>query len=116
MSIQEAIVQLHEWLRKEGVLGSEFAFLSCGDFDARALMREAKYKNFFVPNYLKRWINIKKVFPRHFYDEKFAKITDFKDISKHKAVAGGMPSMLNMCGLPLLGRHHSGTDDTINIA
>jgi hypothetical protein len=69
ISIEKAVVLLHEWLRQEGVLSSEFVFLSCGDFDARALMREAKYKNFMVPNYLKRWINIKKAFPIHLYDK-----------------------------------------------
>jgi len=42
--------------------------LSCGDYDANALMWEAKYKNFFVPSYLKRYINIKKAFPIHKYN------------------------------------------------
>ena len=98
------------------MLGSEFVFLSCGDFDAWALMWEAKYKNFFVPNYLKRWINIKKVFPRHFYDKQAKKIEKFGDLSKQKNVIGGMTWMLNICGLELVGWHHSGIDDTVNIA
>ena len=43
--------------------------MSCGDFDGNMLSREAKAKEFFVPNYLKRWINIKKAFPIHMFDE-----------------------------------------------
>ena len=43
--------------------------MSCGDFDGTALSREARAKEFFVPNYLKRWINLKKAFPIHQFDE-----------------------------------------------
>ena len=57
------------FLGKEGIFGSEFVFMSCGDFDARHLMKEATRKKFFVPNYLKRWINLKKAFPMHLFDK-----------------------------------------------
>ena len=55
--------KLHNFLGKEGLFSSEFVFMSCGDFDGKTLKREATEKEFFVPNYLKRWINIKKAFP-----------------------------------------------------
>ena len=61
VSLQEALVQVHNFLYQEGVFGSEFVFLSCGDFDGGALKREAEKKDIYVPNYLKRWINIKRI-------------------------------------------------------
>ena len=56
--------QAHKFLEKEGILSSEFVFLSCGDFDGIQLRRESQSKGFAVPSYMKRWINIKKVFPK----------------------------------------------------
>lgn len=64
------------FLGKEGIFATEFVFLSCGDFDARHIKKEAKMKSIFVPNYLKRWINIKKAFPLHLFDNK-ATVPDF---------------------------------------
>jgi hypothetical protein len=37
-------------------------FASCGDFDGNQMKREAQYKQYPVANYLRRWINLKKVF------------------------------------------------------
>ena len=63
VDIRDALRQLHLWLGNEGVFGSEFIFMSCGDFDGAALGREAKAKSIFLPNYMNRWINLKKAFP-----------------------------------------------------
>lgn len=62
-SIKDALNQLHKFLSEEGIFQKEFIFLSCGDFDGNQLSRESEKKNFTLPNYLKRWINLKKVFP-----------------------------------------------------
>ena len=35
------------------------------------MKRESQFKNYKVPSYLKRWINIKKVFPRGSHDKDF---------------------------------------------
>jgi len=78
-------------------------------------MKEAKHKDLFIPSYLKKWINIKKVFPIHLYNTS-AKANEIKDIRKAKTVVGGMTDMLNIVGLNLTGRHHSGVDDSVNIA
>jgi inhibitor of KinA sporulation pathway (predicted exonuclease) len=63
-----------------------------------------------VPHYLKRWINIKKVFqsPLDF--------TNASVITKCKPAISGMGEMLQKCGLELEGKHHSGIDDARNIA
>ena len=65
--MEQALRNLHVFLGKEGLYSSEFVFMSCGDFDGNTLAREAKKKNIFIPNYLSRWINIKKTFPRHLF-------------------------------------------------
>lgn len=76
---------------------------------------EATHKKFDIPNYLKRWINIKKVFPIHLFDKSKTNHVQFvKDVQK--SVVRGMPDMLNLCELELIGKHHSGIDDAKNIA
>jgi len=60
---------VHEFLKKNDLFKSEFVFMSCGDFDGHQLRREAIHKKIPVPNYLKRWINIKRVFPIHLFDK-----------------------------------------------
>jgi len=37
-------------------------------------------------------------------------------IKKCKPVTKGMPDMLDICGIKLEGRHHSGIDDAKNIS
>ena len=58
----------HAWLESEGIFKSEFVFMSCGDLGGNHMNREAKKKNIIVRNYLKRWIDLKKAFPKHLYD------------------------------------------------
>ena len=55
--------------------------------------------NMSVPQHFQRWINIKKEFKRCY-----------------KIFPGGMTDMLSYLKIPLVGRHHSGIDDTRNIA
>ncbi|CDW83651.1 exonuclease family protein [Stylonychia lemnae] len=114
--IKEAIQQVHAFLEKLGVLQTEFVFLSCGDFDGNQIRREALHKQFNIPSYLKRWINIKKVFPLHLFDKsKPEQQIDFiKNVKK--STVSGMGELLKLSGLELEGRHHSGIDDARNIA
>jgi len=94
----------------------EFIFLSCGDFDGNHMKRETEYKGLNTPSYLKRWINIKKVFPVHLFDPS-RKENIVKKLNQNlKPPVRGMPDMLELCGLELEGRHHSGIDDARNIA
>ena len=77
--------------------------MSCGDFDGNLLKREAREKGFFVPSYMKRWINIKKVFPNHLF-EKGKVAPNFKDpqtILNAKTKTYGMTSMLERCEIEL---------------
>ena len=63
VDLQTAVTQAHEFLEKEGVFGTEFVFLQYGEFFGKQLMVETKTKNINVPSYMRRWINIRKIFP-----------------------------------------------------
>ncbi|OQS03343.1 exonuclease III protein [Thraustotheca clavata] len=75
-------------------------FVTCGDWDLKTMLpTQCAHNNLSIPSDYQRWVNIKFAF---------------------KAWRGqrvrGMTEMLNALGLPLIGRHHSGIDDTRNIA
>ena len=96
-----------EWLKSNSLYpdqpsrpGASFVYLSCGDWDlAKALPAQCQLSGITLPHCFKKWINIKKA---------YESLTGIK--------AGGMPQLLNKCKLELEGRHHSGIDDTKNIA
>lgn len=100
----ETTLKLFEsWMSNQGLLqdGVKFAFVTCGDWDLdKMLPHQSKSFEFQYPDYLKRWINIKKTF---------------------ETVTGVYPrgdllEMLKRLGLELEGSHHSGIDDCRNIA
>jgi len=74
--------------------------VTCGDWDLKTMLpADAHVNNFDIPNYYKRWINIK---------------IPFMELYKIKK-SYGMEDMLSHLKLKLLGHHHSGIDDCINI-
>ena len=100
--LSEALNQAHAFLEAQGLFAHEFVFMSCGDFDGNHLKRESTTKNLTVPNYMRRWINFKKVFPMHLIDESvtapdFTSATGLKKINK--PVVHGMEHMLELVGL-----------------
>lgn len=96
------LADFHQWMNTNGLLddGVSFAFVTCGDWDLKTMLpSQCKYFHINIPSYFRSWINIKRVFTK---------------LTGQKAV--GMPSMLSHFKLTLDGRHHSGIDDTKNIA
>ena len=82
------------------------------------MKREGERKKLPVPNYLRRWINLKKAFPKHLIDKKAEK-SDWRNvdtIKKCKPAVSGMPEMLSLLDLEMEGQHHSGIDDARNLA
>jgi inhibitor of KinA sporulation pathway (predicted exonuclease) len=83
---------------------SSFTFVTCGDWDLNTMLKSQlsisriNFKST-LPSYWRRWINIQNI---------------FQDIT------GGhtrdMKEMLSALGIPLVGRHHCGLDDCLNIA
>ena len=75
-------------------------FVTCGDWDLKTMLPgQCKYLNIPVPNYYHQWINIKTI---------------FRDLTGQEP--SGMPGMLEHFKLTLEGKHHSGIDDSRNIA
>jgi inhibitor of KinA sporulation pathway (predicted exonuclease) len=114
--LEKSLDMVHKFLEDNGLFKSEFVFLSCGDFDGHHLRKEALFKKIDIPNYLKRWINIKRVFPIHLFEDCKQQEFNWPTDLAGKPPVGGMPHMLNLCKLELEGKHHSGIDDAKNIA
>lgn len=89
-----------EWLNKNVPKGSDFVFATCGAWDLKTqLPREIFNKKLKSNKYYSKYINVKDEY-EYFYNIK----------------AKGMVEMLFHLNIPMTGRHHSGIDDTRNIA
>lgn len=97
-----ALRQAEEWLDAQ-LAGRGFrrcVFVTCGDWDLKTMMPgQCAVVGQQVPRRFRYWLNIKNL---------FRTVT-----TKH---GKGMKEMLTELGLPLDGRHHSGLDDSRNIA
>ena len=110
------VLQMHiQWLRKhieytetEGIKHfdpeypeGKVIILTCGSWDLGTVMLSEckKWERMIPPRIYRRFIDVKK----HF--------TDF-----YKTRSMGMAGMLKYAKIPLVGRHHSGIDDSVNIA
>jgi len=101
-TLPEVLEELGQFLEEKEILKGSFCFMTCGDWDlAICLRKETQIKSLPVKSYLKRWINIKKVYPMP------------PDCAEKKY---GMVGLLKLSHLELIGRHHSGIDDAMNIA
>jgi inhibitor of KinA sporulation pathway (predicted exonuclease) len=78
----------------------ELKFITCGHWDLRTMMpKQCKYNKIAMPVVFKNYENIKDLFTNKYNTKPF-----------------GMKMMLEYLGIPLDGRHHSGIDDSRNIA
>ena len=98
--IEDVLKDAEDFIKQTKIDPKDICFITCGDFDFRCLNREATYKKIQYNNIFKRYINIKQFFNTAFGHSGRTSMVD----------------MLNMCKLDLEGRHHSGIDDTKNIA
>ena len=101
-TLQTVLQNFDRWMQGEGLLnpGVNICFVTCGDWDLKTMLpQQCSAFKLHHPHYMKKWMNIK-----------FA----FNDVMKYRP--RGMPDMLETLGLDLLGRHHSGIDDSRNIA
>lgn len=101
VSLQKALEMFDEHIAKFGLEDEDFVVVTCGNWDLQTCLRkEANYKKINLRPCFRRFINIKDVFS--------------------KCTGGprkiGMPGMLKFLGLELEGKHHSGIDDSKNIA
>lgn len=101
-TLPEVLKLLDTWMRNEKLLekGVNTCFVTCGNWDLKiGLPLQCKFQNLEYPEYLRKWLNIKDIFEQ---------LTGTKGRS--------MKTMLKALGLKLEGRHHSGIDDSKNIA
>jgi inhibitor of KinA sporulation pathway (predicted exonuclease) len=97
--LEEVLKDLDIFLKKT-LADKSFMFVTCGDWDLRQCLKtESAFKEIEYPDYLNKWINVKKA---------------FEELKGYCKV--GMAGMLTELGLILEGRHHSGIDDARNIA
>ncbi len=100
--LKEVLEDFHKWMRDNGLLMPDVnsRFVTCGDWDLKTMLpSQCRHFKLTVPDYFHNWINIKELYSR---------------VTKERAT--GMPGMLRGLGLELDGRHHSGIDDSKNIA
>ncbi|VDL71163.1 unnamed protein product [Nippostrongylus brasiliensis] len=98
-TIEEVLCSFDEWMKKEQILDSRFAFVTCGDWDLGVMLpSELQNKHLDMPSYFNRWINIKKSYCEH-----------------SGTWAKGLKDLLQIYGLQHAGRLHSGIDDVKTI-
>ena len=100
-SLLEVLNMFDQWMVTEKLKdNTNICFVTCGDWDLKTMLPiQCKHLEVDVPLYFRKWMNIKKA---------FLSITGSRAIS--------MVHMLEQLGLTLEGRHHSGIDDSKNIA
>eukprot|EP00927_Polykrikos_kofoidii_P052654 TRINITY_DN46562_c0_g1_i1.p1 TRINITY_DN46562_c0_g1~~TRINITY_DN46562_c0_g1_i1.p1 ORF type:complete len:276 (+),score=40.40 TRINITY_DN46562_c0_g1_i1:59-886(+) len=101
---EDVFLQACRWLEHHGLCGrsdSGGLIVTCGDWDLdKMLPRQFETLGLPAPpRIFRQWANVKRTFSEALGTK-----------------AGGMLNMLNVLGLRLEGRHHSGLDDCRNIA
>ncbi|CAF2397241.1 unnamed protein product [Rotaria sp. Silwood2] len=99
----EVLRNVETWLNERNLLSSnkrKCAFATDGPWDfAKFLRMQCHFNSISYPRWAKKWINIRKEF------------ANFYSVQRC-----GIGKMLESLGLIFDGRHHSGLDDSINIA
>ncbi|XP_071523277.1 ERI1 exoribonuclease 3-like isoform X3 [Panulirus ornatus] len=92
--------EFDKWMKEDVGLGKQFLFITCGDWDLKTMLpSQCALENLQVPQYCKKWLNIKK---------SYAVMTG--EYNK------GMISMMRGLQLSHTGHLHRGFDDCLNIA
>ena len=106
--LSEVLALLEKWMCERGFTTSNSMFVTCGDWDLdRMLPSECRRLGLKYSKCLQQWINIKEL---------FLYLNGEQRSGKRKRKKPDMKEMLNILGLELDGRHHSGIDDCYNIA
>ena len=100
-TLLQVLNMFDQWMTTENLKDNvNICFVTCGDWDLKTMLPgQCKHLGVDVPVYFNKWVNIKKA---------------FSSIMNCKAIS--MVNMLEKLELTLDGRHHSGIDDSKNIA
>jgi len=98
---EDVFENFQRWLEKENLLsGAKFACATCGEWDLKFMFpSQCKAFRLPVPDYMKKWINVK---------------VSFAEMAQ--LYPRNMVTMMKYCQLKHEGRLHSGLDDCKNIA
>jgi len=101
--LEQVLEEFYAWIESKKL--QKVAVVTCGDWDLKTMLpSEVRLKNLKVPpDYMQCWINVKIPFSSHV-------------LKSNRNRAGGMKNMLDKLGISLDGQHHSGIDDSKNIA
>lgn len=68
MLLEKVLDELDDFLEVNKIFGTKFTFVTCGDFDLKScLKKECNFMKISYPNYLKDYINIQNVYPKHLF-------------------------------------------------
>lgn len=103
-SFRHVLKQHRQWMIDNNFMDEEenvnVLFVTCGNWDLNTMLpNQCKYSKIQPPKYFKEWCNVKTLY-QQFYSRK----------------SRGMTNMLTELCIELEGRHHSGIDDSYNIA
>ncbi|XP_048458356.1 ERI1 exoribonuclease 3 isoform X3 [Rhincodon typus] len=101
-TLQQALQMVDDWMRKEGLLDPKVnsIFVTCGDWDLKTMLPgQCQLLGLPVPDYFKKWINLKKAYS-------FA----MGDYPK-----SGLPFMIKGLNLQHIGKLHSGIETSKNM-
>jgi hypothetical protein len=118
----------------QDLLNDRTAFVTCGDWDLKTMMpAQAELSGIRVPAQMRQWINVKTLMSKFKKYAKFHKLLcvdgcaqepdetvalslSLLGVRARSAKVKSFLQMLDMLGLQVEGRHHSGLDDSRNIA
>ncbi|XP_072130744.1 ERI1 exoribonuclease 3-like [Mobula birostris] len=102
-TLPEVLQMVDDWMRDNGLLDPKVnsIFVTCGDWDLKTMLPgQCQYLGLPVPDYFKKWINLKKAY----------------SFAMGKYPKNGLPFMISGLNLQHIGKLHSGIDDCKNIA
>jgi inhibitor of KinA sporulation pathway (predicted exonuclease) len=119
--LNTVVNRLDSWMKQHGFsldncTLNESLFACCGNYDPKALISEANRLNINLPQYFYQpFMNIKVIFSDYLDSINLAPTQQFRRHNNEPYPNLCMTKMLNILGLPLIGKHHSGIDDANNL-
>ena len=113
------LIEFEEWCKTRGLNSDNCTVMTCGDWDLkkmldRQLLITHTILTPFLNDFFGCWNNVKRTYSVCM-TKKFGKRNKRSDGKPHWS-GRGMAGMLKYLNIPLVGHHHSGIDDSRNIA
>ncbi|XP_078417154.1 ERI1 exoribonuclease 3-like isoform X1 [Cetorhinus maximus] len=96
-TLPQALQMVDDWMQEEGLLDPKVnsIFVTCGDWDLKTMLPgQCQYLGLPVPDYFKKWINLKKAY----------------SFAMGNYPKNGLPFMIKEMNLQHIGKLHSGIE------